>query len=208
MQQAIFLNENQMFFLRGFPEFLHDKVLNVLFRFCEAVSNRDGFRVSEEHTKFERYLLSTGESIYFPYRFYHGAVPLPDREFADFESYLIFHCMMTRSSNGFLREQHLQTILDTAFPEWCMPYILKLSSEYLIEILQVLYDGLKDRDNRDFQFFSFNNVAMLKKSYSRMVSYWNEYYRTQSANLRNYVGYKLFHECFLPGVNIEKLKIS
>ena len=35
-----------------------------------------------------------------------------------------------------------------------------------------------------------------KKSYSRMVSYWNAYYRRRCRDLKKYVGYKIFKEHF------------
>lgn len=36
---------------------------------------------------------------------------------------------------------------------------------------------------------------IISKSYSRMISYWNEYYRGYEPDFRKYIGRKLFREC-------------
>ena len=56
-------------------------------------------------------------------------------DITDIDEKLIFDCIFTRNCNGFLREKHLKNIIACdAIPEWCMPYILRLSSEYVVDI--------------------------------------------------------------------------
>ena len=45
---------------------------------------------------------------------------------------------------------------------------------------------------------------MLNKSYSRMISYWNEYYSNREFDLHKYVGWKLFEECLGYDKSFEK----
>lgn len=206
MKYAEYLNENDTMFLEGFPEALQDNVMDVLFSIhVQMPAGSYDPMPSWRKPQQEWYALSTGESVSFPYRVYDLYGPPPTQGFGDPDGERIYHCIMTRSSDGWIRERHLKQLLDKSLPEWCFPYLLKLSSEYVIEILNVLYDGLKDRDNTDLQRFCQNNPAMLKKSYARMVSYWNEYYRGDVWKLENYVGCKLFRECFAPNVDIERL---
>lgn len=72
----------------------------------------------------------------------------------------------------------------------------KSCDEYVIEFFKVIYDKLKDRDNYDSKDFCLKNKFAIKRSYSRMMSYWNELYRDREFNFHRYVGRKLFKECF------------
>ncbi len=103
--------------------------------------------------------------------------------------------LYTRSCDGYVRQRHLRRIMEDDFPQWCMPYILKLSSEYVVEIIDDIYDYMKTRDNTSFQVFCKNNPYIFRNSYSRMVSYWNEFYRCRCYKFHNYVGYRLYKEC-------------
>lgn len=79
--------------------------------------------------------------------------------------------------------------------QWVIPFIVKLCDEYVLEILEVIYNKLKERDNTDIQNFCLINKTAIRKSYSRMISYWNEYYRGYENNFRKYLGRSLFREC-------------
>ena len=153
----------------------------------------------------ERYLLSSGETVYFPYRIYYRDNELRYSQIADPNAKLVFDCIYTRSDDGFVREKHLKQILSANYPEWCMPYILRLASEYVCEIVAEIYESMKAQDNSAFQSFCNNNPVLLKRAYTRMVSYWNEFYRCDYYRFSNYVGTKLFRECFSPNTNFEKL---
>lgn len=87
-----------------------------------------------------------------------------------------------------------------------MPYILKLSAEYVVEILDDIYKGLRTRDNTQFRAFCANNPYMFRRFYTRMVSYWNEFYRQDCYRFHDYVGYRLYKECF--GYNRKYERIS
>ena len=91
---------------------------------------------------------------------------------------------------------YLRKLLDMPFEQWSVPYVIKLCDEYVIELLEIIYDKLKERDNRDFQEFCMKNKSSVNKSYSRMISYWNVYYRRQEYNFEKYIGRKIFTECF------------
>ena len=89
-----------------------------------------------------------------------------------------------------------------------MPYILKLSAEYVMEILDDIYKGLRTRDNTQFRAFCANNPHMFRRSYTRMVSYWNEYYRYECYRFHDYVGYRLYKECFGYSRKYERLTLK
>lgn len=108
----------------------------------------------------------------------------------------ILYCIYTRSCEGRLREKYVQKLLEMDFAAWSIPYIVKLSDEYVIEILFRIYEFLRGRKNEDIKAFCIANKEMMRRSYSRMISYWNEYYREGNPVLDEYIGEKVFRECF------------
>lgn len=108
----------------------------------------------------------------------------------------ILYCFYTRSCDGYIREKYLKELLKMPLEEWVIPFIVKLCDEYVVEIIETVYDTLKHRENFDIKSFCLKNSIAIWKSYARMISYWNEYYRGRESNLCNYVGRKLFRECF------------
>jgi len=116
----------------------------------------------------------------------------------------ILHCIYSRHYNGFLRQKHMQLLLEGDIPEWAFPYILKVSDEYILQIVELIYDKLVLHDTEQIKSFARNNLPAFCTSYSRMVSYWNTYYQTQTPRLSDYAGYKLFWECFGYTESMEK----
>ena len=105
----------------------------------------------------------------------------------------ILYCIYTRSHDGYTREKYIKKLVEEKIEKWEIPFIIKLCDDYVIQILEVIYESLKNRDNTDIKRFCLNNKKEIFKSYSRMVSYWNEYYR--DIDFKDYVGRKIFVEC-------------
>lgn len=182
-------------FESGFPCELQETVHKVL----GVISMKTYNDISEGYTdeaNNEKYLLLDGSTISFPYRLYFIDDENVYNELASKVEKCIYDCIFTRSCDGYIRQKHLNNLLIDDMPEWCMPYILKLSSEYVEEIICDIYDFMKSRDNNLFQVFCANNPYMFRYAYSRMTSYWNEFYREKCYIFHNYVGYKLYKECF------------
>ena len=191
-------------FENGFPNSLRDEVERVISVMREETYNDVSFRVLEGNSANEVYGLSDGTQISFPDRIYCLDDDSVYAGLSDSEK-LIYDCIYTRHCDGRVREKHIRNILAVNFPEWCFPYIMKLSSEYVVEITSVIYDALKERDNSDLWSFSQSNPKMLQLAYRRMVSYWNEFYRTGCPKFADYVGRKLFKECLAARTNLEKI---
>ena len=141
------------------------------------------------------YVLLDGQTIGFPDRIY-GLEEFLNLSSLTFEQKMIFHCIYSRSCDGFVREKHIQAILKEDYPDWCIPYILKLSDEYVVEILEVIYHELKDKDTDRIKMFCRLNMRSFLYGHARMISYWNEFYRDRCYYYKNYIGKKLFEECF------------
>ena len=191
-------------FEQGFPLELRSVLHKVLGLISTQTYNNVSIGYSEGHNN-EEYVLLDGSSVTFPYRIYYIDDENIYKKLDNREEKLIYDCIFSRSCDGYVREKHLKNLLIDDMPEWCMPYVLKLSSEYVKEIIDDIYIYMNDKDNSLFQTFCELNPYMFRYAYSRMTSYWNEFYRCDCFQFHNYVGYKLYKNCFNYNRRFDKL---
>lgn len=184
----------------AFPKTLNhnfDDILNVLpvatvNNVCRSCSDtKVEYKVENFHVKI-------------PYRIY---LLEPDDTYIDSlndEQKLMLYCIYTRSSNGYLREKFVRKVLENDFKSWCLPFVVKLCDEYVVEIMEAIYDSLKERENEDIKVFCLDNKEKICKGYARMTSYWNEFYRDKEYCFRNYIGRTIFKNCFGYSRSFEK----
>jgi hypothetical protein len=144
--------------------------------------------------------------IKFPYRIYY--IDNSD-EFIDSlneQQKMIVHCIYSRSCDGFVRQKHLHSLLLMEYEDWAIPYIVKICDEYVVEILEMTYEILIEQDTERFKNFCLQNIVSFCKSYNRMISYWNEYYRFKNKKFHQYIGRKLFRACFGYSKSMERRK--
>lgn len=188
-------------FENGFPIELKTD-LYVVFQYITE-KTYDDIKIKETKRNCS-YTLLNGEAINFPYRIYYLDIYENISEFFSFEQKMIYHAIFTRSCNGFIREKHLKAILSVSYPDWIIPYIVKLSDEYVIEILEDIYEKIYKKDIEKLKIFCELNLVNFLISYDRMISYWNVYYRNKYIFYKDYIGYNLFQKCF--GYNKNKFK--
>lgn len=135
------------------------------------------------------------EDVRIPYRISYEDSDEIYASLAGEQAKRIYSCIFTRHLDGHIREKHLRKLLSGSIPEWCLPYLLRLSGEYLVELLQPMYDAFKERPPVYLPQFCKENAGLIQMNYYRMVSYWGYYYKDQWS-LKNYVGQKLFDEFF------------
>lgn len=139
--------------------------------------------------------LPGGGTIRFPYRIYLpdslDGMALPPARAA------MLHCLFSRSHDGFVRQRHIQALLDGEPPEWALPYIVEVCGEYVVQILDLVYSRLRDRDTSSYAELCRLNLPHFLYVHARMISYWNEFYRWGTCRrYRDYVGRALFQQCF------------
>lgn len=178
-------------FCEAFPEELEGDLYEVLKIMPQKTYSNVKIYSSEEMLEYR----SGCADIKIPYRIYVVDIE-PDKVkgLSEIQKQILY-CIYTRSCDGFIREKYLKELLKTDFSYWAIPFIVKLCDEYVVEILHSIYDMLKDRNNEDIINFCLENKSACKKSYDRMVSYWDVYYRGYEKNLKKYIGRKLFAEC-------------
>lgn len=174
----------------GFPKELHDDVLTVL-----KVIPKKAYVPKDISYYVSTYILSSGE-IHLPGQVYFYEPTIEDMYSLTERQQTILHCIYSRSHDGYMREKHITAILSTDLPEWTLPYIVKVCEESVIDILKVVYASLEGKDTEQIKQFCANNYESFYQSYNRMISYWNAFYRNDCYEYKDYIGRKLFIECF------------
>lgn len=135
----------------------------------------------------ERVVLS-GESLVIPKRVYFGKYnpkSLTSRE------ELMLYCLYLSHHNGYFREQYLQEVLQSK-ENFVLPYVALLLGDYVYEILEVLAKNLTKEMKGRLKSFLAENPQLKMRIESRIVSYWDCYYRGACPDLKQYIGYQLF----------------
>lgn len=146
------------------------------------------------------YTLSSG-IISIPYRIYIDESVLEANTLDDEEKRILM-CYFTRHHNGYIRQKCLEELMNIGrLREYEVPYIIMLTGEYVIEIVEIAFNLLKKDSNKDYLMeIITNNQSQIKYQHSRMVSYWNEYYRKKYyksfdqsilSNWEDYIGSKI-----------------
>jgi hypothetical protein len=189
-------------FQNGFPRNMSDDVCKVVGLIPLKTYNNVSVTPSEHSIQY--YI--GGNLISFPYRIYNIDTTEEVINKLSLQQQMILHCIYSRSCNGFVRQKHIKALLQIDYENWSIPYIIKLSDEYVVEVLEVLYDNLKNEDTQQIKEFCLENAQSFCKSYARMISYWNEFYRDRCSDFHKYIGRKLFRECFGYSRTLEKMK--
>lgn len=179
-------------FHNGFPADLKNDVTKIVGLITKKTYNNVTIDVSEDFVQY----CQDNEVIRFPYRIYFIDNSDEVLDSLNEQQKMILHCIYSRSCEGFVRQRHIHSLLQMDYEDWTIPYIVKICDEYVVEIIEMTYEVLKDQDTERIQNFCSENREAFCKSYNRMISYWNEFYRHKYKNFHQYIGRKLFRECF------------
>jgi hypothetical protein len=142
-----------------------EKVLDIV-TFGKDISISDNF-ITLNYNK---------EIIQLPYRIYFDE-PSLEKETALTElQKTILHCIFLRHYNGFVRQRRLELLVNNRY-YFIVPFAIQLLGEYVIQILEVLSDNITDQNIDQYARFIQENPKFWQQTESRMISYWNEYYR-------------------------------
>jgi hypothetical protein len=116
------------------------------------------------------------EELKIPYRLYFKE-PSPGKEkvLTDLQK-TILNCVYLRHHNGFIRQKRLERLVDKT-EYFVVPFVFQLLGEYVMEILEVLEKHINPLTIDNYVKFISENQKYWAQTESRMISYWNEYYR-------------------------------
>lgn len=179
--------------LNAFPVEIREDVINVI-KFMLSGKDRS-FALSSDDIEKVHVLNST---LSIPYRvyfkrpdIYYFSPPLteiPIIEKSNISTYSIFNCIYSRDDNGFIRQACLERIILLSDP-WVPPFVLKLLSEYVIEIIEVIAANVDKLNAELYAEFIRNNPFFITKMKKRIISYWACYFLHRYKTFTDFPGF-------------------
>jgi len=127
------------------------------------------------------------EQLVIPYRLYFNEPDIEkENKLTDIQK-TILNCIYLRHHDGYLRQRRLEKLI-AKNEHWVIPFTLQLLGEYVFEILHVLDKHINVKTIDNYERFTIENPKYWQQTESRMISYWNEYYRRQFPKLKVYLG--------------------
>jgi hypothetical protein len=123
------------------------------------------------------------EKLWVPARIYNAEPPPHALEALTPQRRLFVHCVLSRHSDGFVRERHAAAIVKSDAP-FTVPFIVELAADYVAEIVETVRAGLRGINNypsntfESFGRFLFDNPDQLELVRQRTISFWNEHHRS------------------------------
>lgn len=135
------------------------------------------------------------EELVIPYRVYFNEPTEKEEKILTTKQQTILNCIYLRHHDGFVRQKRLENLKDVS-DLWTTPFVFQLLGEYVIEILEVAEKQLNNSTLDNFKQLKLDNPKYFEKTESRMISYWNEYYRRANPKLNRYVGRQIFDKIY------------
>ncbi len=157
----------------------------------ESVSNFLSDKNFDIHPTVEQGIILDGEKLTIPGRVYFDKPNDVVASSLTKIQQIILDCIYLRHHNGFVRQERLEKLknIDEYF---VTPFIFQLLGEYVVEILEVINSQVTESKLKNFAKFVNENPKYWMQTESRMVSYWNEYYRRPTyPKIKDYVGYEI-----------------
>jgi hypothetical protein len=180
---------------KAFPKKLHSDLKEVLkilpfennkVKLCDGTIHQVDNLIHEN----ELNLILENETLIIPYRLYFDE-PNPELEKALTDKQKdILSCIYLRHHNGHLREKRLNLILNNS-EKWTIPFVIQLIGEYVYELLPIIDKKVNENTLDFYAEFRDENPKYWQQTESRMVSYWNEYYRNKFPKLKEYLGFEI-----------------
>lgn len=140
------------------------------------------------HPAVEQEIILDGQKLIIPGRVYFDEPLDTTGNTLTVMQQTILNCIYLRHHNGFVRQKRLEKLIDKA-DYFVTPFVFQLLGEYVIEILFLVDTLITDQTIDHYIKFITENQRYWQQTESRMISYWNEYYRRPKfRRLNDYIG--------------------
>ena len=182
--------------LGAFPKLLRADV-NVVLDILPLGKKVPVFAYKDEHKFYgliheDFKLVSYGfENLKIPIRIYMEEPDSKKEDQLSERQRVILNCIYLRHSNGFIRQRRLENLAGSQ--EIFVPFFtLQLLGEHVFELLDPLDRIITKEVLPGYKKFILENPKYWRLIESRMVSYWNEYYRRAAhPKLNEYIGKRI-----------------
>ena len=100
----------------------------------------------------------------------------------------ILNCIYLKHCDGYIRHRRLTQLANTN-NYFQIPFIFQLLGEYVIELLEEVDKHIIEKNKNEYCHFILENKKYWEKTKSRVISYWNAYYRNNQ--LKEYIGMQI-----------------
>lgn len=143
----------------------------------------------------EQDILLNGQKLIIPRRVYFDISSVQFNNTLTNTQQTILNCIYLRHHNGFVRQEGLEKLISNAEDYYIIPYIFQLLGEYVVALLEIADKHINENTVDNYLKFCIENPKYRKLTESRMISYWNAYYRrTKFKNLNDYIGRQIFNK--------------
>ncbi len=181
MKQSINIEDDFKRLETSFPKTLKNEVANLLLliNINSELNAHWGYEFNLENLLFE-----------MPSRIYWEEHRLMEPKDLSRTLSTILACILTRHHNGYVREKYLNQIIGSD-KYWTTPYLVQLLGEYVIEILDLVWDNFDRVNATHLRKFILENERYWFTTKQRIASYWDCYHRYKNQPKGDYVGFKL-----------------
>lgn len=134
-----------------------------------------------------------GEQLRIPKRIYSDPPGMLSGMTSSETQKAIVDCLYTRHHDGYVRQRFLRKAIQFSEP-WVVPFVIQLLGEYVIEILQDVWNGVSRLKIKAYSDFVEENPQFMELTRYRIVSYWDVYYRREIPKICDYVGWRILDE--------------
>lgn len=189
--------------LNAFPAALRkdvEKVIEII-PVEQKVLHADGnfYQMSSLIDSNEQIIFLDKELLRIPNRIYINEPNQDNEKLLTTLQKTILNCIYLRHENGFVRQRRLE-LLHGKTDYFVVAFIFQLLGEYVIEILEVIDKLIDEKNIGLYARFIDENPKLWQKTESRVISYWNAYYRRPQypeylppkyASRNEYIGQKI-----------------
>lgn len=140
------------------------------------------------HPFFEQEIILNGERLVVFGRVYFDPPNGELQHNLSLKQRIILNCIYLRHHDGFVRQRHLEQLLNEV-EFFVIPFVFQLLGEYVIEILPFVDKHINEKTMPFYLQFIQENKKYWQQTESRMISYWNAYYR--NIKLTDYIGARI-----------------
>ncbi len=183
MKRSINIEDELKRLKTSFPKALENEVANLL----------SLIKINSEHNAHWGYEFKLKNGLLeMPSRIYWEEHSLMEPKRISPRSRTILACILTRHHDGYVREKYLNQIIDSD-EYWTIPYLIQLLGEYVVEILDLIWDKFDSVNSSHLVEFILENQIYWHKTKQRIASYWDCYHRYKNRPKEDYVGFKLIN---------------
>lgn len=104
---------------------------------------------------------------------------------------IVYYCLFSRSTDGYVREASVRELLKLPIPEWAAPYLFSALSDYVVQVANVVADEPKVKAH--LVRFASQNRGLYQLSVARAISYWdlNRHEGVRYEDYRDFPPYKM-----------------